>query len=144
MADVVKQLVESKNIANGFKSKLSKEDAKASKDDKKYKDHIKASKDIVKEIDKLIAVFLGKVDRRQGITRNPEVTVNQRFFGARRYVGSRYGNLTATERQLIKQYKDAMNEAIKNVNAFFDKDWKEYKSKVENINISPFKEIKKF
>ena len=89
-------------------------------------------------------MFLGKVDRRQGITRNPEVTVSQRFFNARRYVGSRYGNITATERQLIKQYKDAMNEAVGKVNAFFDKDWKDYKTSVENINISPFKEIKKF
>jgi photosystem II stability/assembly factor-like uncharacterized protein len=138
MADVLKQLAESKNTANGFKSKLSKEDKE------KYKDEIKASKDIVKEIDKLVALFLGKVDRRQGITRNPEVTINQRFFGARRYVGSRYGNQTATEKQLIKQYKDAMNDAISRVNAFFDKDWSEYKGKVENITISPFKETKKF
>jgi photosystem II stability/assembly factor-like uncharacterized protein len=144
MADIVKQLVESKNVANEMKSKLSKEDAKASKDDKKYKDHIKASKDIVKEIDKLIAIFLGKVDRRQGITRSPEVTVTQRYFNARRYVGSRYGNLTSTERQLMKQYKDAMNDAIQKVNAFFNKDWKDYRTKVENINISPFKETKKF
>jgi hypothetical protein len=144
MADAVKQLVESKNIANGMKTKLSKEDAKAGKDDKKYKDHIKASKDIVKEIDKLMALFLGKVDRRQGITRNPEVTIMQRYFNARRYVGSRYGNLTATERQLMKQYKDAMNDALQKINAFFDKDWKDYRTKVENINISPFKETKKF
>lgn len=138
MADVMKQLAESKTIANGYKSKLAKEDKK------KYKDQIKASGAIVKEIDKLVALFLGKVDRRQGITRNPEVTVNQRFFNARRYVGSRYGNITGTERQLIKQYKDAMNDAIKKVNAFFDKDWKEYKTKVESITISPFKETKKF
>ncbi len=138
MADVVKQLVESKNIANGFKSKLSKEDKK------KYKDQIKASKEVVKKIDSIIAIFLGKVDKRQGITRNPEITVNQRFFTARRYVGSRFGNLTATERQLIKQYKDALNDAVKQSNDFFDKDWKDYKAKVENISISPFKEIKKY
>ena len=131
-------MVESNNIANGFKSKLSKEDKK------KYKEHIKASSKIGKDIDNLIAVFLGKIDRRQGITRNPEVTVMQRFFTARRYVGSRTGNLTSTERQLIKQYKDAMNNAIGKVNDFFDNDWKTYKSKVENITISPFKEIKKF
>ncbi|MBL4605395.1 MAG: hypothetical protein JKY02_06995 [Flavobacteriaceae bacterium] len=137
MADVVKQLVESKNIASGFKSKLSKEDKK------KYKDQIKASSKIVKSIDSIIAVFLGKVDKRQGITRNPEVTVTQRFGSARRYVGSRFGTLTNTERQLIKQYKDAMNAAIKKSNDFFDKDWKDYKAKVENISISPFKEIKK-
>ncbi|MFY0629245.1 MAG: hypothetical protein JXR05_02620 [Flavobacteriaceae bacterium] len=139
MADVIKQLIESKNIANGIKSKLSKD----KEDKKKYKDQIKASSEVVKSIDKIIAIFLGKVDRRQGITRNPEVTVTQRFGTARRYVGSRYGNLTATERQLIKQYKDAMNAAIKKSNDFFDKDWKDYRAKVENISISPFKEIKK-
>tara|TARA_R110002073_G_scaffold15953_2_gene62100 strand:+ start:28672 stop:31890 length:3219 start_codon:yes stop_codon:yes gene_type:complete len=138
MANVIKQLVESKNTANGFKSKLSKEDKK------KYKDQIKASSDIVKKIDKVIAVFLGKIDRRQGIVRNPEVTVNQRFFSARRYVGSRFGNLTSTERQLIKQYKDALNDAVKQTNDFFGKDWKDYKTKVESIMISPFKEVKTF
>ena len=144
MSDVVEQLVESKNIATNFKSKLSKEDADASSENKKYKEEIKASDEIAEEIDKLIALFLGKVDRRQGITRNPEVTISQRFSTARQYVGSRYGNITATERQLIKQYKDAMNDAIQKVNEFFDKDWKDYKAKVETINISPFKEIKKF
>ena len=138
MAGVLKQLAESKNTANGFKSKLSKEDKK------KYKDQIKASKDIVKKIDGLVAIFLGKVDRRQGITRNPEVTINQRFGNARRYVGSRKGNLTATERQLMKQFKDALQDAITKTNAFFDTDWTAYKAKVENISISPFKEVKKF
>tara|TARA_R110000787_G_scaffold55942_1_gene128801 strand:+ start:2621 stop:5833 length:3213 start_codon:yes stop_codon:yes gene_type:complete len=138
MADIVKQLVESKNTANQFKSDLSKEDKK------KYKDQIKASSDVVKEIDKIIAVFLGKVDKRQGITRNPEVTVNQRYFSARRYVGSRFGNITSTERQLIKQYKDALSAAVKQSNDFFDTKWTAYKSEVETITISPFKEIKKY
>ena len=138
MADVVKQLVENKTITNSLKSKLSKEDKK------KYKEQIKASGDIAKEIDKLIALFLGKVDKRQGITRSPEVTVSQRFSTARGYVRSRYGNLTDTERRLIKQYKDALRDAVNQTNAFFDKEWKDYKSKVENINISPFKEIKKY
>jgi len=138
MADVVKQLVESKNTANQFKSDLSKEDKK------KYKDQIKASTEVVKEIDEIIAIFLGKVDRRQGITRNPEVTVSQRFSSASRYVRSRFGNLTSTETQLIKQYKDALNAAVKKSNDFFETQWTAYKSKVETISISPFKEIKKY
>ena len=138
MADVVKQLVESKNTANQFKSDLSKEDKK------KYKDQIKASTEVVKEIDEIIAIFLGKVDRRQGITRNPEVTVSQRFSSASRYVRSRFGNLTSTETQLIKQYKDALNAAVKKSNDFFENQWTAYKSKVETISISPFKEIKKY
>ena len=31
--------------------------------------------DIAKKVEGLISVYLGKIDRRQGITRNPEVTV---------------------------------------------------------------------
>ena len=73
MANAVKQLVESKNIVKGYKSKLAKEDKK------KYKDQIKASTKISKKIDKLIAIYLGKVDKRQGIIRNPEVTCKSTF-----------------------------------------------------------------
>ncbi len=138
MADAVKQLVESKKIADNFKSRLSKENKK------KYKDQIKASAAISKKIDTMIAVFLGKVDKRQGIIRNPEVTINQRYGIARRYVSSRYGKLTDTEKQLIRQFKNALHKGIKQVNTFFDTEWKTYKEKVENIVIPPFKEIKKF
>ena len=138
MADIVKQLAESKQTATGFKKDLGKEDKK------KYKDQIKLSKDIINKIDDLIAVFIGKIDKRQGITRNPEVTVNRRYFSARRYVGSRFGNLTSTEERLISQFKKAFKDAVKKTNSFFDTDWKTYKTTLETIRISPFKEIQKF
>ena len=138
MADVVKQLVESKNTATAFKKDLAKEDKK------NYKDQIKASKDIITKIDKLIAVYIGSVDKRQGITRNPEVTVSRRYSSARRYVGSRFGHLTTTEKQLISQYKKALETAINKTNTFFETDWKKYKTTLETIRISPFKEIQKF
>ncbi|MBL4904522.1 MAG: hypothetical protein JKZ00_00490 [Flavobacteriaceae bacterium] len=138
IAAVVKQLVESKNTAKAFKSKLTKEDKK------KYKEQLKQTKEITKKIDGLIALYLGKVDKRQGITRNPEVTVNQRFFSAYRYVRSRFGNQTSTETQLVNQFKANHNEVLKKVNTFFDTDWKAYKATIEKIEISPFKETKKF
>ena len=138
MADIVKQLVESKNIAKKFKKDLSKEDKK------KYKKQIKISSNIIKEINKIIAVFIGKEDNRQGITRNPEVSVNNRLYTAKGYVASRFGHLTATERQLIKQFKNALETAVKKSNDFFETKWVNYKTKLEVITISPFKEIKKF
>ncbi|MDE1207189.1 WD40/YVTN/BNR-like repeat-containing protein [Tenacibaculum larymnensis] len=138
IADVVKQLVESKNIANNFNQKLSK------KDKKLYKEPIKNSKDIVKKIDTLLAVYLGKVDKRQGITRNPEMNVTQRLGIASRYVNSRFGEQTSTEKQLIIQFKEALKPALEKTNAFFNKDWKEYKIEVEKIDLSPFKETKQF
>ncbi|UTD14986.1 hypothetical protein HER15_05645 [Tenacibaculum mesophilum] len=138
IADAVKQLVESKNIANSFNQKLSK------KDKKLYKESIKDSKDIIKKIDTLLAVYLGKVDKRQGITRNPEVNIIQRLGTASRYVNSRFGEQTSTEKQLIIQFKEALKPALEKTNAFFNKDWKEYKAEVEKIDLSPFKETKQF
>jgi len=137
-ADAVKQLVESKQIAEKYQKELKKLD----KD--KYKDAIKSSKDIIKKIDTVIAVYLGKVDKRQGITRNPEVTVMQRFGTAGWYSGSRKSGLTSTERTLIKHAKDALNSALDKTNTFFTDEWKGYESSMKQLDLSPFKDIKTF
>ena len=137
-ADAVKQLVESKKVAQEFKKKMKKED------DKKYKEEIKLTGTIVKKIDSIVAIYLGKEDKRQGITRNPEVNVMQRMGTANWYTGSRPNGITATEERLVKQAKDAVKEALSTTNAFFNKDWPEFKEKIENVELSPFKETKIF
>ena len=138
IADAVKQLVESKDIANNYKTELTKKDKKA------YKEQIKNSTETIKKIDSLLDIYFGKVDKRQGIIRNPDPTVTQRLGTANWYVNSRFGEQTATEKQLINQFKGAFKDAIEKTNAFFDKDWKEYKVEVEKIDLSPFKETEKF
>ena len=137
-ADAVKQLVESKTIAKDYQSLL----AKLDKD--KYKDDIKASKNIVKSIDSIIDKYLGKDDKRQGITRSPEVTVMQRLRQAKNYVGSRQNGITETETTLIKNAKEALNEAINETNTFFKNTWTPYRSRMEEVQASPFKDIKTF
>ena len=137
-ADAVKQLVESKTIASDYSKKLAKVDKK------KFKDNIKASKDIVKKIDELIDIYLGKEDDRQGITRNPEVNVTQRIGTASWYVGSRQNGITSTERTLIKQAKDDLKSALDKTNTFFNDEWNTYKASMETLDISPFKDIKTF
>lgn len=137
-ADAVKQLVESKTIASDYSKKLAKIDKK------KYKDNIKASKDIVKKIDELIDIYLGKEDDRQGITRNPEVNVAQRIGTASWYVGSRQNGITSTERTLIKHAKDDLKSALDKTNTFFNDEWKTYKTAMESLDVSPFKDTKAF
>ena len=137
-ADAVKQLIESKQIAEKYKKDLGKLDKE------KYEDDIKASKDIVKKIDEVIAIYLGKVDKRQGITRNPDPNVNQRLGTAGWYSSSRQNGLTSTERTLIKNAKDALNSALDKTNIFFNEEWKPYQAKIEALKASPFKEIKSF
>ncbi|MBT8267569.1 MAG: hypothetical protein KJP20_13565, partial [Bacteroidia bacterium] len=102
------------------------------------------SKDIIKKIDEIIAIYLGKIDKRQGITRNPEPNVNQRIGNAGFYVGSRQNGMTTTERTLIKHAKDALNDALEKTNVFFTDHWQPYQDKIEVLDLSPFKEIKIF
>ena len=137
-ADAVKQLIESKNIASKYQSDLSKLDKKA------YKDQIKESKAIVKAIDSLVDKYVGKIDRRQGITRNPEVTPMQRLGVAGGYVRSSQTGLTSTETTLIKHAKDALNVLLGETNVFFNDKWKLYQDAMKGIRTDPFKETKTF
>jgi len=137
-ADAVKQLVESKNVASKYQKELKELDKK------KYKDQIKGSKDIIKEIDSVIALYLGKEDKRQGITRNPEVTVMQRIDNASRYTSSRKTGITTTERRLIRFAEDDLKKALQKTNAFFEDKWKTYREEIEKQEVTPFKEIKAF
>lgn len=136
MAAIVKQLVESKNSATSIKADLSKEDKI------KYKEEIKSSTKIIKKVDSLLAMYLGTIDKRQGITRNPEITVNQRFGQASYYIRSRFGEQTATEKVLMNQFIEEFKKTVSETNTFFNNDWIAYKKGVESIKISPFKETK--
>ncbi|WP_439152665.1 WD40/YVTN/BNR-like repeat-containing protein [Winogradskyella sp.] len=137
-ADAVKQLVESKAIAENFKKELSQLD----KDN--YKDQIEASKESIKAIDSLIDKYLGKIDKRQGITRNPEVTPLQRLSTARSYVYNSQTGLTTTETILIKHAKEALDKLLGETNTFFNKEWKSYEASMKEVKTNPFKEVKIF
>jgi photosystem II stability/assembly factor-like uncharacterized protein len=137
-ADVVKQLAESKETASGFEKSLKE------KDKDKYKEAIEASKEITKKIDSLMAFYIGKEDKRQGITRNPDPNVNRRIQVAGIYVATRKTGITQTEKQLINHARESLKEALDKTNTFFTTDWKTYKETIEKIELSPFKEIKTF
>ncbi|PQV46541.1 sortilin (neurotensin receptor 3) [Jejuia pallidilutea] len=137
-ADATKQLAESKQIAEKYQSELKQLDRE------KYKTHIKASKAIVKEIDTLMALFLGKEDKRQGIVRSPKPNISRRISLANSYVSSRQNGITATEKALIAQAKTALQSGLDKTNTFFNEAWKGYKDKMNDVNLSPFKETKSF
>jgi hypothetical protein len=138
LADASKQLIESKNIASNYQKELAKLDKE------KYKEEIKASKNIVKSIDSLMDKFFGKIDKRQGITRNPEVTALQRLRTAAGYIYGSQTGLTSTETTLMKQAKNAVNKLLGETNSFFNKEWPDYKSNMTKIKMDPFKETKTF
>lgn len=135
-ASAVKQLVESKETVEGYNKRLSKLDKE------KYKDSISLGKAVIKQIDSLVADYLGREDDRQGITRNPEVTVMNRINTASWYAQSRPAGMTATENRLYVQAQNALEKALQRTNAFFAKEWPEYREKVEALELSPFSETK--
>ena len=137
-ADAVKQLVQSKQTAEKLSRELSDLDKKL------HKENIKKAKDISKEIDGLIAMYLGTIDKRQGITRNPEVTVMQRIGTASSYVGSRKTGMTVTEEKLMRFAKNQLLMALEKQNAFFETTWSVFEAEMKKIDRNPFKETKTF
>ncbi len=138
IADAIKQLVESKHIADTYNKTLQDLDKET------YKTAIKDSKDISKTIDELIDLFLGKKDERQGITRNPKVTIMGRLGLAQSYAGSRQQGLTTTEHKLLEHAEEAIKKGIDKTNNFFENEWETYKTSMEELQISLFKAIKTF
>ena len=137
-ADAVKQLVQSKQTVEKLSKELSDLDKKL------HKENIKKAKDISKEIDGLIAMYLGTIDKRQGITRNPEVTVMQRIGTASSYVGSRKTGMTVTEEKLMRFAKNELLMALEKQNAFFETTWSVFEAEMKKIDRNPFKETKTF
>lgn len=137
-AEAVKQLVESKNIATKYSKELKEMDKE------KYKEQLKASKDIIKQIDSVVALFIGKEDKRQGITRNPEINVMQRLGNAGYYIETRQAGLTETERNLLKLAETDLKSAISKTNTFFSDKWNAYRESIQALEVSPFKETKNF
>ena len=134
-AAAVKQLAESKQTLADYK-KLFKEN----KSDE-MKALLKEMKSQTKTIDSLIALYIGKEDKRQGIVRNPESNVLTRIRNASRYIRSRKEGITATENKLLQHAKEELEVAIKQTNNFYKEVWPVLKSKIEAEDASRFKEI---
>ncbi|QCE42174.1 WD40/YVTN/BNR-like repeat-containing protein [Psychroserpens sp. NJDZ02] len=138
-ADATKQLAENKILAEKYKTELT------ALDKDKYKAEIKASKTIIKDIDSILDIYIGKQDKRQGITKTLDVSINNRLRTASWYVGSRQNGLTTTEQTLIKHAKTDLKAALDKTNTFFNASFKPYYQTIQNINMTKsIDEIKTF
>ena len=135
-ADAVQQLAESKKTTKELQKKL------IALDKENYAEIIKASNGLNKTIDSLISLYLGKDDKRQGIIRNKEMTVMKRIQDAERYISTRRNSFNTTEKQLMDFAKKDLDNAIDKTNEFFSGKWSEYRKSVEDLELSPFKEVK--
>lgn len=136
-AKSTKQLAQSKQIVEQFSKQLKELDPEM------FKDEIKSSETITESIESLFALFFGNVDKRQGITSDPNVSILERLGVANYYVSTRQNGITSTEKTLIQNARRDLEKGLKKVNLFFESDWKEYESLVKSLDLSPFKVIEK-
>ena len=137
-ANAVKQLAESKKIVSKFLDRLTE------KNKGDYGENVEKCNKIKEKIDAILALYFGKEDTRQGITNTPEVSVIDRYRTASYYIGTRQNGMTQTEHILLKLAKEALSEALKSTNLFFETEWVDFKLKMENIEFTDFETIKTF
>jgi photosystem II stability/assembly factor-like uncharacterized protein len=129
---VTAQLAKNKKTAVDFKNLLK------TKDEKLYKEQIKATDSIIKQLEKIQNNYFGTPDDRQGITRNPEVTVMNRIYSARSYINSRQGSQTATEEQLYNQAATLAKEVNTTATNFLNKEWADYVNEMKKVTVDMF------
>ena len=86
--------------------------------------------------------MIGKEDKRQGITRNPDPTPMLLVLTARRYIGSLLQEPGKTEHQLMKTANEKLDVEMTKINAFYKKNWPVYRKQIEVLNLSLFKDFK--
>jgi len=128
------RLRESLDIVEEYEKKI--KDTKRT-DLKEASDKTKAMKD---SLNAMFDFILGKVDKRQGIVRSPDPTPVSYIQTARGYIARSNDPISETDRRVYKQAEDKINDMVKRVNAFYSTSWPAYRSVMEKINLSPFKD----
>ena len=128
------QIREAKSIIASVNKML---DTKSNNSHKVLQKDGKSMSDSLKTLEELIVNKKGL----QGIVRSPDI-LSAKIRGIGRYL---YSNLTGpnSSHQYLLDYSESETEKVlKKVNQFFDNDWQEYQSKVEDANLSFFKSYK--
>ncbi len=130
----VDRLKESLDIAKGIQGDLKKKDKEG------FKEQLELCKTTIDTLNTMLDVFLGKQDDRQGITRGNPNSVNNSYFSASRYTSNALHAPGVTENKLIKKFEEDLAEAMEMVNGYYKDKWPEFRSTVEDLDTSPFKD----
>ncbi len=135
LSDAVAKLREANEIIE-LNERLIKSDSRSKEELEEVSEITKTTKERVEE---LMNHVFGKPDERQGITDSPIVTVMNRLFGPNRYLGGDFNGAGETEENLLRLAKEAVDEAVSEIQAFVNTDWASYQAAVEAADLSPFK-----
>ena len=119
LAESTEKLAKAKKELDAMKASLKDLELENKKD---LSDKVKGN---LKMIEDLQNASFGTIDKRQGITRNPEMTIMNRISNASRYVRTRVSGLTDTEKQLMQFAEKAVNEAIDSIDRYLATEYAE-------------------
>ncbi len=99
----------------------------------------KSLKETGKALQDSIKILLERINPKevQGIRRDPNI-VSSRLSMARYYIGSAFGVPGKTEKLVMAQAEKSLQEALDEVNNFFEKDWPQYETAVKEAKVSFF------
>lgn len=137
MSDAVAKLRDAKEIVE-VNERLLKSDTRPKEELKEVSD---LSKETKERIDELMNHVFGKPDERQGITRNPAITVMNRLFGPNRYLNNDWDGPGSHEENLLRLATEAVDEAVSQIEDFVATDWVAYQVAIESAELSPFKTL---
>ena len=135
----VDRLKSSIKILDDYKTRI-----EAEEDKETFEPLLKQHKMLKDTINTLLDEMLGKVDKRQGITRNEVPSAISYLYTARRYVGPLEQVPGPTQETLIKNAKDKLSVVLEKINGFYETQWPEYRKSVEELKLTPFKPVERF
>ena len=135
--EAVERLKESIKLAGDYQKRLK------DKDEEEFKDQIELSKMTKDTLNTFLDAFVGKEDKRQGITRGQPQSVVNSLRNAQFYTGSASHAPGSTEVKLIEKFEQDVAAAVKSVNDYFETEWPKFREAIEPLDLSPFKDYEK-
>lgn len=136
LTDLMDRLTEAEEVCNKITAQL--KDLTGKETDSLRK----TSSAMQKEITAIREIISGKRDERQGITRNPAVTIMNQLQMARQYIMAKSAAPGEQEEKLVQNAEGSINTVVQKTNEFFENKWKKFKALAESTKIELFKEYK--
>ncbi len=133
-ASAARRLSESLKIVNDYESELK---GKKGNEFKSGRDLVKSVKD---SITSLQDEMFGRQSRGQASPRDPNPNLSRYLSNAYRYIRSGYHAPGETEERVYGHFGGELETMIDKVNEFYSTVWPEFRSEIEKLDLSPFKD----
>lgn len=134
LTEGIDRLTESEDVLNKITTQLREITGKEADSLRKS---TKAMQDSIKSIREYIS---GKPSDKQGITRDPAVTVLRTVQVANQYISSKMVAPGEQEEILVANAEKKVGTALQKINAFYATHWKNYRAQVEGTKVNLFKD----